>query len=165
MTLDDEYRAQLTEQLRAQRVILHELEMQIATLGEMHAPVGIIVQRNNAKRTVQDLEQRLGIEQPTPPPQPRPRYVSPPPEPAWSFQAQYTARQVSERQRDITHQLNLLDIYRRNLKHYRNQAELMGAFAPPMVGHGIREAQQGIEKAKAALRSYGQAVEDLAGDE
>ena len=164
MTLDNDHRAQLAEQLHMKRRLLHEAEMTLARAG-LSADPAATIRRDDLKSECRDLERQLGMERPAPPPQPRVSFSSPPPEPNWSFQATYTARQVSERQRDVAHQQELLRIYRGNLKHYQNQAQMLGAFAPPMVAYGIEAAHKGIQAAKAALRSHGQLVDDLASDE
>lgn len=65
-------------------------------------------------------------------------------------------------QEDINHQLKLLEIHRRNLKHYTDQQAIMGvAFTPPHVTHGIREAYKNIRQIKAILKKWGVSFEDL----
>lgn len=54
-----------------------------------------------------------------------------------------------------------LQIYRGNLATYLRQLAIHGtAYAPPMVVNGIREARDEIARIKAALRGWGEAVED-----
>lgn len=58
-----------------------------------------------------------------------------------------------------------LRIYRRNLSTYLNQLAMHGVgYAPPIVTNGIREARDEIARIKAALRSWGEAAEDLPDD-
>jgi nucleoside phosphorylase len=69
-------------------------------------------------------------------------------------------------QDEIAQQLKLLGIHRSTLAHYLNQRGILGeAFAPPVVAHGINEARTQIRRIKAALRSWGVAVEDQLNDE
>lgn len=62
---------------------------------------------------------------------------------------------------DIKHQRRLLEIHRRTLANYLKRLAIFGqAFAPPEVDFGIREAREGIERTKSALRTLGAPVED-----
>lgn len=68
-------------------------------------------------------------------------------------------------QEDIARQQQLLSAHRATLAHYTQQwATLGSAYAPPGVAAGITEARAGILQCKAALRSWGIAVEDLPDD-
>ncbi|MBK9942479.1 MAG: hypothetical protein IPP13_12780 [Kouleothrix sp.] len=66
----------------------------------------------------------------------------------------------------IDDQRALLAAHRRTLAVYLRQLATLGsAYAPPSVPNGMREARAGIRQAKAALRGWGVAVEDLPDDE
>lgn len=66
---------------------------------------------------------------------------------------------------DITHQQRLLETHRRTLAHYLQQSAMFGAaYTPPHITHGIREARDGIARAKGALQGWGVAAEDLPDD-
>jgi len=69
-------------------------------------------------------------------------------------------------QEEIADQQELLAIHRRTLAQYlKQQAALTGAFVPPGVVHGLREARDNIRRVKGILRSWGVAVEDHPDDE
>lgn len=163
--LEQEHREQLTELLRAKRKELHVAEMQLARMGELYAPVGMIIQRDDLKRECRALEQQLGIERQAPAPY-TPRY-SPAPIPAEDFARQMAAQQERQRQQEAAHHMTLLTTYRRNLAHWRAQAKAYGGIdlAPPVTRHGMNEARQGIADAKRALERLGVAVDTLPGDE
>lgn len=161
--MDEEYRQQLTEQLQALRRLQHRDEMTRASYG-MNADTSLIIRIEDREKEIRAIEARLGITWPQP--APRPRYETPP-EPEPVFHQRMVSQQQQARQRDIEHQLTLLQAHRHNLAHYRGQAQLFGGtrMAPPYVGYGIQEAVEKIAKCKEALRSYGEEVTDLAGDE
>lgn len=159
--MDDEYREQLREQLREKRRVLHILELKLARQG-MCADPSVIMEAEDIRDAVAAIEARLGIEWPAPPRAAR-RHEAPMPAPL--FERAVGDRQERARQESIKHELTMLELHRQNLKHYRNQQQQMGAFAPPMVTHGLREARTGIHAAKDALRGYGVDVDDLSGDE
>jgi hypothetical protein len=172
--MSDDIRQAMLATLRDKQRRYWHLEGQSAMFG-VNTPPEIAMQAEDLAREIRQLQQQLGLGVDGATPlrgerrsEPRPirteRY-EPLPVPREDFERQVSAAQERERQRDIKHRLEMLSIHRRNLEHYRKQAHAMGAFAPPMVQHGIREAQQGISAAKDALRGYGVAVEDLAGDE
>ncbi|RRR70978.1 MAG: hypothetical protein EI684_12235 [Candidatus Viridilinea halotolerans] len=84
------------------------------------------------------------------------------PSPPAAHAASQSAHATPER---AAHQRKLLEVHRTTLGHYlTRQAMLSSAHAPPEIMHGIREARAGIAKAKAALRGWGVAVEDLSDD-
>lgn len=164
--LDSEYRAQLIEQRKMKRRILHELEMKKALYGVSAEP-NIIIQAENLVREIRSIEIELG-ESPTPTTAERratpvpPRQVEPEP----VFQERMTQKQMSARHADIEHQMTLLNIHRGNLGHLRAQMRELGAFAPPYVRNGVDEQRAAIVRIKGILRTtYGQTVEDLEGDE
>jgi hypothetical protein len=67
---------------------------------------------------------------------------------------------------DIDQQQRLLATHRRTLADYLRQRAIHGeAYAPPAVGHGIREACAAIQQIKATLRSWGETVEDHPDDQ
>lgn len=67
---------------------------------------------------------------------------------------------------EISHQRELLTIYRRTLRVYLSQLAIHSmAYVPPSVIHGIREARDAIRRIKAILRGWGVAVADLPDDE
>lgn len=69
-------------------------------------------------------------------------------------------------QEDIDNQQKQLSIHRRNLTHYLEQkANLGGAYVPPGVANGIREARENIHRIKATLHSWNIAVEDHPDDD
>jgi AAA-like domain/TIR domain len=68
---------------------------------------------------------------------------------------------VMPSQEEIADQQELLHTHRRTLAQYlKQQATLTGAFAPPSVVHGIREARDQIQRIKSILRGWGIAIED-----
>jgi hypothetical protein len=68
-------------------------------------------------------------------------------------------------QEAIDDQRELLAAHRRTLAVYlKQQAALGSAYAPPGVANGIREAREGIGRAKASLRAWGVDVADLPDD-
>lgn len=163
--MDTEYRTQLIEQLRMKRRLHHEFEMKKA-VGGMNTDPGIIIQAEDLAREIRSIELELG-DSPSPTVQerratPLPRYIQP--EPAPAFQERMVGQQMKAKQDDIAHQMNLLNINRRNLGHLRAQMRELGAYAPPYVRNGVADAIGEIAKRKSVLRGMGQAVEDLEGD-
>jgi hypothetical protein len=66
----------------------------------------------------------------------------------------------------IDAQRELFDAHRRTLGIYlKRLAQLGSANAAPEAFHGIREAREGIQRCKAALRGWGVAVMDLPDDQ
>jgi len=75
-----------------------------------------------------------------------------------------SASDISEEAIDDQHEL--LAAHRRTLAVYLKQLAALGsAYAPPGVTNGIREAREGIWRAKAALRAWSVDVADLPDDE
>jgi hypothetical protein len=69
-------------------------------------------------------------------------------------------------QEAITDQRELLAGHRRTLAIYLKQLATLGsAYAPPIIANGIREAREGIGRAKAALRAWRVEVEDMPDDQ
>jgi nucleoside phosphorylase len=68
-------------------------------------------------------------------------------------------------QEEITHQLKLLGIHRKTLKHYIEQQAILGNFTPPYVTHGIDETRTQIRRIKSILHGWGAPVADLPDDE
>jgi nucleoside phosphorylase len=68
-------------------------------------------------------------------------------------------------QEEITHQLKLLGIHRKTLKHYIEQQVTLGNFTPPYVTHGIDETRTQIRRIKSILRGWNVVVEDGIQDE
>ncbi|MFL5803278.1 MAG: hypothetical protein ACJ8CR_16255 [Roseiflexaceae bacterium] len=67
---------------------------------------------------------------------------------------------------EVTHNLRLLEIHRRNLAQYLQQAQLHGERdAPPMIANGIVEARREITRLKGRLREWNAPVADVDGDE
>jgi hypothetical protein len=164
--MDTEYEAQLREELRTTRRLLHERRMQLAKAGS-YADPSIKIAAEDLEREVWRLEDRLGIDRPQPATRrPAARYeTQPEPEPV--FQERVVGRQTAARQHDIDHQMNLLKIHRANLAHYRAQARAFGGidFAPPMTRNGMNEQRDSIARIKQALGRLGVEIDDLPGDE
>lgn len=162
--MDEEYRSQLTEQLRALRRLQHQDRLALARAG-FSADPSIVIRAEDRQKEIDQIEAQLGIEQPQPTPSPRPTYS--PPIPRREFEAGIAQRQESERQRDINHQMTLLQTHRRNLAHWRAQAKDHGgiSLAPLITHNGMIAERDGIARTKAALAALGVAVEDLPGDE
>ena len=156
------------EELTMKRRALQEIRLQLARYG-IGAPVNLIIDEQDLAKDIRAIERELGIGQ-TPTIQERrsapvpPRY-EPQPEPEPVFQQRLAGQQSIARQADIDHQMNLLNIHRRNLAHLRAQMKELGAFTPPYVRNGIGSAQDEIANRKFILRSYGVTVDNLAGDE
>lgn len=164
--MDAEYRAQLEEQLKIQRRLLHAQQMKLARAG-FSADPSLEIMAEDLQAEVDDLEAQLGIERYTPPPRrPATRY-EPRPMPEPEFRARVVGQQTHARQADIDHHFTLLKTYRGNLAHYRTQAKAFGGIelAPPITRHGMNEGRAGIAQAKAALRQLGVEPDDLPGDE
>ena len=69
-------------------------------------------------------------------------------------------------QDDINHQLNLLQINRRNLAHYLRQRDTLGeAYTPPGTLNGILETRGNIKRIKQILRDWRVPVQDKPDDE
>jgi hypothetical protein len=69
-------------------------------------------------------------------------------------------------QEQVDGQRRLLVAHRGTLATYQEQLAMHGAaYAPPGVFAGIREARAAIARIKAALRGWGQAVDDYPDDE
>jgi nucleoside phosphorylase len=68
-------------------------------------------------------------------------------------------------QDEIAHQLKLLGIRRKTLKHYIEQQVTLGNFTPPYVTHGIDETRIQIRRIKSILRGWGATFEDHPDDE
>ena len=157
---------ELREELAVKRRQHHIVRLKLAKFG-MNAPVELIIEEEDLAKDVRAIERELGYEQTptirerhaTPAP---PRYVAPEPEP--SFQERMVGQQQKARQDDIAHQMNLINIHRRNLAHLRTQLRELGAFAPPYVRNGVADAIAAIANRKGILRKMGQAVDDLPGD-
>ena len=156
------------EELATKKRALQQVRHQIARYG-ISAPVNLIMDEEDLMKDIRAIERELGIDQ-TPTIQERratsavPRYT-PLPEPEPTFQRRIDNQQAIARQSDITHQMGLLNTYRRNLAHMRAQLKELGAYAPPYVRNGVAETQQEIANRKRILRDYGVTVDDLAGDE
>ena len=160
MFMDEEYRAQLEEQLRVERRLLHHDKMNQARMG-INCDSSVLMRIEDREQVIAGLEAQLGIERPAPRvsrqeyrESPRPRY-----QPAPDLAQQHDA--------DVRHQVKMLGIFRANLAHYQQQARAYGGidYAPTITQHGIREAMEGITRAKRILRGYGIQVDDLRGDE
>lgn len=157
----------LQELLATKRRLWHQFKMKEAMAG-LYCDPSITIQREDIEKEIRAIEQQLGR---TPTPTMReiraqpvlPRYVAPEPEPV--FRERMVGKQMSARQADIEHQMNLLNIHRRNLGHLRAQMKELGAFAPPYVRNGVQEAMKEIASRKSILRDMGQDVQDLPGDE
>jgi hypothetical protein len=64
--------------------------------------------------------------------------------------------------REVEHQRDLLQIYRRNLATYLRQAEQFPAGqAPAMIVNSIHEARTELQRVKGILGGFGVVVEDL----
>jgi anti-sigma regulatory factor (Ser/Thr protein kinase) len=62
---------------------------------------------------------------------------------------------------EVSQQLELLFIYRRNLAQYlMQQAQLGSAYVSPSISNGIAETRQNIHRVKSILRNWGRNVED-----
>ena len=71
-----------------------------------------------------------------------------------------------QRDVDILHQRQLLDIYRSNLQLYRKQYEHYGEHqAPAHIVRSLAHARDEIGRIKAILRGWDVAVEDMAGED
>ena len=69
-------------------------------------------------------------------------------------------------QDDTKHQLNLLEINRRNLSHYLKQRDTLGeAYTPPGTLNGILETRANIKRIKGILNGWGASIEDNPDDE
>lgn len=156
--MDYEYQAQLEEELRTARRLLHGDKM-IAALAGMYCDPSVLMRIEDREKEIAQLEGRLGIRQPEPVYRtpPRREYVAP---------ARYEPAPELARQRgaDTAHHVKMLGIHRANLAHYVRQARAYGNpdLAPPITQHGITEARAGIAKEKRALRGMGVAVDDFA---
>ena len=162
--MDEEYKTQLTEQLRALRRLQHGDEMTQTRYGISCEP-SILMRIEDRAKEIRAIEARLGIEWPAPPAVER-RY-EPAPRPRQDHEAQIARRQERARQNDVAHEMNLLETHRANMAHYRRQARAYGGtdLAPPITQHGINEARVGIAHAKRALDQLGVAIDNLPGDE
>ena len=67
------------------------------------------------------------------------------------------------RQDDINHQLNILNIHRRNLQHLLQQRAIQGVNTPQGTLTQIDMTRDSIVNTKAALKHYGVSVEDVPG--
>ena len=158
----------LRDELSAKKRALQNTRLQLARYG-ISAPVNLIMDEEDLVREVRAIERELGIDQ-TPTLQERRAYTPPPryetpAETPQHFQERMVGQQAKARQADIAHQMNLLNIHRRNLAHLRAQLKELGAFAPPYVRNGATDAQREIQSRKNILRDMGQQVDDLPGDE
>jgi nucleoside phosphorylase len=68
-------------------------------------------------------------------------------------------------QEEIAHQLKLLGIHRKTLKHYIEQQAILGNFTPPYITHGIDETRTQIRRIKSILHGWGAPVADLPDDD
>lgn len=163
--MDEEYRAQLTEQLRALRRLQHADKLALAKTG-MYADPSLTIRIEDREKEIAQIEARLGIEHPQPAPRRAPTY-EPQPAPRREFDMDITRRQEGARQDDINHQMTLLEIHRRNLAHYRAQAKDHGGInlAPPITRNGMNEARRNIARIKSVLEGLGVVINDLPGDE
>lgn len=159
--MDDEYRAQLTEQLRALRRLQHTDQMMLARMG-ISADPSITLRVEDREREIAQIESRLGIQHPMPT-----RQLEPEPQPRRVYEQQVAQRQERARQADVDHHMKLLATHRANLAHYRAQAKAFGGIdlAPPITRHGMNEARAGIAQAKRNLEALGVTIDNLPGDE
>lgn len=161
--MDDEYRAQVTEQLRALRRLQHADQMTLARMG-ISADPSITLRVQDRQQKIAQIEARLGIQHPVPVPRPEPEPI---PTPRRVYEEQIAQRQERARQADIDHHMRLLATHRGTLAHYRAQAKYHGGIdlAPPITRHGMNEARAGINQAKRNLEALGVAIDHLPGDE
>ena len=164
--MDEEYRAQLTEQLHMVRRLQNADKLARATYG-ISADPSLIIRIEDREQEIADLEARLGIRHPAPARAVERERYTPPPTPQWQHAEQIAQRQERARQGDIDHQMPLLKTYRSNLAHYRTQARSFGGIelAPPITRHGMNEARDGIIRTKHALEAQGVVIDNLPGDE
>ncbi len=67
---------------------------------------------------------------------------------------------------EVSQQLELLFIHRRNLAQYlMQQAQLGTAYVSPNISNGIAETRQNIRRVKSILRNWGRNVEDHPDDD
>ena len=158
--MDYEYQAQLEEELRAARRLLHGDKM-IAAKAGMYCDPAVLLRIEDREKQIAQIEERLGIRQPVPTYRApsRREYVAP-------TRPRYEPAPELARQRgdDTAHHVKMLGIHRSNLAHYVRQARAYGGtdLAPPITQHGIEEARQGIAREKRVLRAAGVAVDDFA---
>lgn len=155
------------DELKMKRRALNMIRLDIAKKGISADPY-LRIEEEDLVAEIRAIERELGITQ-TPTLQerratPAPRYVAPP-EPEPVFQERMVGMQTKARQEDIAHQMSLINIHRRNLAHLRAQMRELGAYAPPYVRNGVQSAIDEIANRKDILRSMGQSVDDLPGDE
>jgi hypothetical protein len=150
--MDHEYQAQLEEQLRVERRLLHHDIMKRAQYGISTDP-SVLMRIEDREKEIARLEARLGIAQPV---------YQARPEPRRAYRPEPDLRQ--QHSVDVQHHVKLLGIHRANLGHLKEQLRQLGAYAPPYVRTSIQEAQQGIAKEKRTLREAGVAVEDFEGE-
>ena len=158
----------LEQELAMKRRALGHIRLDLAKKGISADPYLKIEEEDLAKE-VRAIERELGRDQ-TPTIQerratPTPPRCQPAPEPEPVFQQRMVGQQMKARQDEIAHQMNLLNIHRRNLSHLRAQMKELGAFAPPYVRNGVGDAMKEIADRKRVLRDLGQQVDDLPGDE
>jgi hypothetical protein len=158
----------LREELRTKKRLHQQVRLKLAKFG-MNAPPELMIEEEDLAADVRAIERELGADL-TPTIHERRAYAPPPRyeapvEPVQRFQERMVGHQMKARQADIEHQMNLLNIHRRNLGHLRAQLRELGAHAPPYVRNGVQDAMREIASRKAVLRDMGQAVDDLPGDE
>lgn len=156
------------EELEMKKRVLCHIRLDLAKKGISADPY-LRIEEEDLVAEIRAIERELGRDQ-TPTLQQRRAYVPPPryeapPVPEPIFQARMAGQQTKARQGDIEHQMNLLNIHRRNLGYLRAQLKELGAYAPPYMRNGVAEAQREIQNKKNVLRDMGQVVDDLPGDE
>lgn len=63
-------------------------------------------------------------------------------------------------QEDIQHQMNMLEIHRRNIRHYQGQMRMLGPHTPPGVFSGLETERRGVARIKSILRGWDLLVSD-----
>lgn len=56
---------------------------------------------------------------------------------------------------DISHQLRLLDINRRNARLHQAQLRTLGVHAPPWITSGLEESRSSVKRIRRILDSWG----------